>query len=108
MKKLLVYIPSIIFNIVELIMIYLIGLTIGILPQQIIILFLLFVLTRTLLKGQLHYKNWRKCFVWSVIVFSSFFLMAKSEMMIASIMTVFSGYILTQKSNIEIEKLENE
>lgn len=103
MKKILYYLPSIIFNFVELLIIYISGLCLKISAIQIIIIFMSFVLIRTILGGQLHYKAWYKCSTWSILVFMSFFLLAKVNIAISLALAIFSGMILTTKGNIKIE-----
>lgn len=103
MKKILYYLPSIIFNFVELLIIYIAGLCLRISTIQIVLIFMSFVLIRTILGGQLHYKDWYKCSIWSILVFMSFFLLAKVNITISLILVIFSGMILTTKGNIKIE-----
>lgn len=106
MKKILMYIPSIIFNIGELFIIYLFGIWLKVPTSQIVSIFLFFVLTRIILKGQLHYKDWYRCLIWSTLVFISFFIVAKVNILIAILIAIFSGYILTQQGNIDINQIE--
>ena len=107
MKKILYYIPSIVFNISELIIIYLFGIWLKVPTYQIVLIFLFFVTTRIILRKQLHYKDWYRCLIWSTLVFISFFIVAKASFIVAILMSIFSGYILTQNGDIDIDKIEN-
>lgn len=98
MKKILIYLPSIFFNICETVIIFLIGYLMNLKILEILIITCLFSIVRTIIGGALHYKQWQKCLVWSTLVFSSIFLVAKINMNIAICVTIFEAYILTRKS----------
>lgn len=100
MKKILLYLPSIIFNVVEVLVIALIGMLLDLPLKEMILIFILFALIRMSLGGAMHYKDWYKCMIWSALVFLSLFVVAKANLMICIIMTVFCAYILTGKGNI--------
>ena len=100
MKKILLYLPSIIFNVVEVLVIALIGMLLDLPLKEMILIFVLFALIRMSLGGAMHYKDWYKCMIWSALVFLSLFVVAKANLMICIIMTVFCAYILTGKGNI--------
>ena len=100
MKKIMYYLPSIIFNVAELSIIALIGMLLELSIKEMLIIFCLFVIIRMSLGDAIHYKDWYKCMIWSTLVFLSLFVLAKSGIILSIIMTVFCAYILTGKGNI--------
>ena len=100
MKKVLYYLPSIIFNLAESLVIILIGFWLNLSTKEILMILLLFSITRMRLGGAMHYKDWYKCLIWSTLVFLSLFVVAHTGMILSIIMTVFCAYILTGKGNI--------
>ena len=99
-EKILLYLPSIIFNIAEIVVIALIGTLLQLNMQTMIMIFVLFAIIRTSLGGAMHYKAWYKCLIWSALVFLSLFVLAKANIIICILMTIFSACILTKKGNI--------
>lgn len=107
MKKILLYIPSIIFNVVELIIIFSIGKCLNNSIIDMLFVFIAFEITRKISKNEMHYKDWKKCLIWSTLIFTSLFTLIKVNLTIAMIMSIFYGYILTKRADINIEALEN-
>ena len=101
MKKILYYLPSIIFNVIEILVIFLVGISLNTPFKDILLIFILFAIIRIQLGGALHYKNPLRCAIWSVIVFTSLFIVVKVGFEIALPIVIFSGYILTTKGNIQ-------
>lgn len=95
------FIYSMIFNIAETIVIILLGIIMGVKIEEIIMLFCMFVIARTSCYKPMHYKSPLLCMIWSTLIFASFFLLTKVNLFIAIIMTVFAGYIVTEKANIK-------
>lgn len=94
-------IPIIIFNLVEMLCVYLIGKFLQ-LPDNIsLIIMFLFVLVRMTLGKPLHYKNPYKCFVVTLTLFLSLFLLFHVSMPLSIVMTIFNAYIMTGKGNID-------
>jgi hypothetical protein len=100
MKKLKNYIPSIIFNFAEISVIFLVGRLLKLKLEEMLVIFLVFVMIRISLGGAMHYKSPYKCAIWSLLVFLSLFSLAKAGWIISIIMTVFCAFILTTKGNI--------
>lgn len=75
MKKILLYLPSVIFNVAEVSIIALIGTLLDLPINEMIVIFLLFAIMRMSLGGAMHYKDWYKCMVWSTLVFLSLFVL---------------------------------
>ena len=100
MKRIFEYLPSIIFNVAESLIIALVGTLIGLKINVIIIVTVLFAIIRMSFGSAMHYKDWYKCLVWSTLVFLSLFVIAKADLVICIIMTVFCAYILTTRGDI--------
>lgn len=100
MKKILLYLPSIIFNVVEVLVIALIGTLLELPIKEMVVIFITFAMVRMSLGNSLHYKDWYKCMMWSTLVFLSLFVIAKADFILCIIMTIFCAYILTGKGNI--------
>ena len=95
------FIYSTIFNVVETLIIILLGAVMRVKIEEIIILFCLFVISRTTCYKPMHYKSPILCMIWSSAIFASFFLLTKVNIFLAMTMTVFAGYIVTEKANLK-------
>ena len=100
MKKLLYYLPSIIFNMAETLVIILIGVLLKLNIKIIILIIITFSIFRMIFKKPLHYKDWYRCLIWSTLFFLSLFVVAKVDLMICIGLTIFEAMILTGKGNI--------
>lgn len=100
-NKILLYLPSVIFNFVEVGVIALIGMLLDLPIKEMAIIFILFAIMRMSLGGAMHYKDWYKCMIWSALVFLSLFVLAKANLFICILMTIFCAFILTGKGNIK-------
>lgn len=93
--------PIILFNLFEIICVYLLGMAIKIPKVMIIIIMLLFVLFRMFLGRPLHYKSPYRCFIMTLLVFLSMFIVFKINIYVSILFTIFDAFILTGKGNIE-------
>lgn len=100
MKKLIYYLPSVIFNLAEILIVILIGELLVLSFPKILTLILLFSITRIYLKQALHYKDWRLCLLMTTAFFLSLFVVAKCNFLVALLLTTFEALILTGKGNI--------
>lgn len=100
MKKFLYYLPSIIFNLLEVLVSILVGYLLKAKIEDMILIILLFNLIRNMSKQPIHYKNPILCFVWTVLFYTSLFLVSRLGLKIYLICTIFSAMILTNKGNI--------
>ena len=100
MRGIFYYLPSIIFNAVEFLVIILIGVLLEIKFIDIICIILLFGIIRMLTKSAIHYKDWRLCLLWSTLQMFSLFLVYKVGLIVSIIMTIFAAIILSGKGNI--------
>ncbi len=101
MKRIFYYLPSIIFNVAEFLVIFLIGVLLEIKAIDIIAIILLFGIIRMLTKSAIHYKDWRLCLLWSTLQMFSLFLVWKIDVFVGVLFIVFSAIILSGKGNIE-------
>ena len=101
MEKLKYYLPSIIFNVAEVLVIFLAGKLLGLRLEIMLIIFGIFVTVRITLGGALHYKSPYKCAVWSLLIFLSLFVLTNVGLVVSIIMAVFCAFVLTTKGNIQ-------
>lgn len=101
MDKIMLKIPSILFNIIEILVVILIGKLLKLSLEKMIIIMLLFVIVRTNLKGALHYKDWKRCFVMTTLFFLSLFTVAKVNFILGLLITIFEAAILTGTADIK-------
>ena len=100
MKRIFYYLPSIIFNAVEFLVIILIGVLLEIQFIDIMCIILLFGIIRMLTKSTIHYKNWKLCLLWSTLQMFSLFLTYKVGIIVSILMITFTAIILSGKGNI--------
>lgn len=93
-------ISSVIFNITETILIFLIGRMLRLPTNNIIIVMLCFMISRGFFGKSLHFKTWYRCLVWSLLILLSLFLVLKIDLKVSILFTIFSAFIMTGKSNI--------
>lgn len=91
---------SLFFNIIETIIIFMVGLIFNISYNEIIVLMLTFFFTRLLCGKPKHYATWYRCLVWSLLVFTSLFAITDLHIIVVLLLTVFTGYIATGRADI--------
>jgi hypothetical protein len=91
---------SLIFNIAETILIFLVGKLLNLPANYIIIIMLCFMISRGFFGKALHFKTWYRCLIWSCLILLSLFLILKVDLVISILFTIFSAFIMTGKSNI--------
>lgn len=94
-------IPSILFNIFETIMLVVFGLLFKISYRDMVIVFLSFEISRFYFKMPKHYKEWQKCLIWTLIIFVSTFVVARVDITVGVMCSVFIAYILSGKADIK-------
>lgn len=94
-------IPSIIFNLVETLL--LIGcaylLKIGLVNT--LLVFLTFQISRFYFKMPKHYKAWQQCLIWTLLIFVSLFVVARVDIIVGILNTIFSAYVLSGKADMK-------
>ena len=48
-----------------------------------------------------HYKEWQKCLIWTLIIFVSTFVVARVDITVGVMCSVFIAYILSGKADIK-------
>lgn len=93
-------ISTVIFNAAETALIVLSGIVLGLPLNNIALVMLSFMVSRCFFGKTLHFKNWYRCLVWSLLILFSLFIILKIDIKISILFTVFSAFIMTGKSNI--------
>lgn len=88
------------FNIIETIIIFMIGLIFKVNISLIIVLMLIYFFTRLLFGGPKHYATWQRCFLWSTLVFTSLYALSSLDLLAIVLFTIFTGFISTGKADI--------
>lgn len=100
MDKIKKYLPSIIFNLAEVLVIILAGKLLELKLEIILLIISCFVMVRINLGGAMHYKSPYKCAIWSLLVFLSLFVLTNVGIGVSIIMSIFCAFILTTKGDI--------
>lgn len=95
------YLPSIVFNVAEVLIIYLIGLALSIEPSYCIFIMLTWTIARLLIGKPKHYKAWQKCLIWTTLLFLSLFVVARTELLLSIIMSAFCALIMSGRADIK-------
>lgn len=101
MEKYKYFLSSLIFNIAETILIFLIGRLLDLPIKEILIVMLGFMISRGCFGNALHFKDWYRCLIWSALILLSLFLILKVDLIVSILFTIFSAFIMTGKSNIK-------
>jgi len=94
-------IKSLVFNIAETLLIFLIGRLLCLPINDIITIMITFMISRACFGQPLHFKTWYRCLVWSLLVLLSLFLILKVDLTISILFAIFSALIMTGKGNVE-------
>lgn len=100
MEKIRRLLPTLIFNIVETLIIFLCGLCLNLEINHILLVMLTFMISRGLFGNALHFKTWYRCLIWSTLILLSLFVLLKVDLVISILFAIFSAFIMTGKSNI--------
>lgn len=92
--------PSLIFNIIETLLLIAFAYLLKIGTINTCIVFFTFQISRFHFKMPKHYKDWKKCLVWTLIIFVSLFIVARVDIIIGVLNTIFAAYILSGRANI--------
>lgn len=91
---------SLIFNIAETIIIFMIGKIFNVDINLRIVLMLMFFFTRLLCGRPKHFANWQRCLLWSTLVFTSVYALTDLHIIVNILLTIFTGYISTGRADI--------
>lgn len=90
-----------IFNIAETVLIFLMGKLLALPMNHIIAVMLVFMISRGFCGNVIHFKDWYRCLVWSLLVLLSLFVLLKVDFLISTLFAIFSAFIMTGKSNLK-------
>ena len=99
------YLPNIMFNIAEIGAIVGVGILFKVPIPYIISIFVCFILNRLIFRKSMHYKDWYLCFIWSTLLFISFFLLSKIDIHLASISTCLFIFFTNKVDIKDLNKL---
>lgn len=94
-------VPSIIFNVFETLMLILCAYLLELTIVEILLTFLTFEISRFYFKLPKHYKKWQQCLIWTLLIFTSLFVVARVDITVGILTTIFSAYILSGKADIK-------
>ena len=94
------FIKVLLFNLLEIISVFIIGMGLKVNKENIIIIVLLFPIARFIFKKPMHYKSPYLCFIVTMAIFVSLFLLLNVDFIVSLVITLFSGFILTDNANI--------
>lgn len=92
-------IKSRLFNIFELTLIIAIGLLMNISIQQIVFLFVIFIVVRKNCQKPMHYKSPWLCLLWTTLIFISFYILTYVNPVIAILGSGFAALVATGKAD---------
>lgn len=93
--------PSLIFNLLETLMLVLIAWLLKVGLVNTLLIFLTFEISRAYFKMPKHYKQWQKCLCWTLIIFSSLFVVSRVDITVGIMCAIFTAYILSGKSDVK-------
>lgn len=100
MEKVKKLLPTLIFNIAETIIIFLVGVALQLDIKLVILIMLTFMISRGFFGKALHFKTWYRCLIWSTLIMLSLFVLLRVDLVISIMFAIFSAFIMTGKSNI--------
>lgn len=104
MRRFIIYIPSILFNLLEIAILFLTGYYIVGLPAlHIIIPLVVFTVCRTATHSAKHYKSPILCAIWSGTVFTTIFYVTKIDFSMGMLLTIIAA--LTQTGLLDVREL---
>lgn len=93
-------IRSLIFNIIETLVIFFCGRILGITSEFIIFIMFLFFITRMCCGNAKHYNKWYRCMLWSLLVFLSLYSLSDLNIILILLLTIFTAFISSGKADI--------
>lgn len=95
------FIKVLIFNIIETVIIFLLGNIFNVDISKRIMFMVLFFLTRMIIGEPKHYNKAYRCALWSFLVFISLYLLSFLNTFSIILLTIFTGFISTGKADIK-------
>ena len=91
---------SLIFNLAETALIYMIGRLLNVHTNTIIIIMGVFFISRLVYGKPKHYNKWYRCCIWSCLVFTSLFVLSKIDFPAIILFTGFTALITSGRADI--------
>ena len=101
MNRIKIIASSLIFNIAETCLIFLVGILLELPTNEILIIMITFMISRGCFGSALHFKTWYRCLVWSLLILLSLFVLLKVDLIVSILFAIFSAFIMTGKSDIK-------
>lgn len=98
--KVINFLKVLLFNIIETIIIFLLGNIFNVDVNIRIMLMVIFFITRMIIGEPKHYKKAYKCALWSSLVFLSLYSLSNLDIYAIIILTIFTGFISTGRADI--------
>lgn len=92
--------PSLIFNVVETLILITFAYLLKIGITNTFIIFFVFQISRFHFKMPKHYKDWQKCLIWTMLIFTSLFVVARVDIIVGVLNTIFAAYILSGRADV--------
>lgn len=94
------FIGSLMFNIMETIIIFFSGRLLDVSSNYIILVMIGFFFIRMLCGNAKHYNKWYRCMLWSLLVFLSLYSLSDLNIFVVIILTAFTAYVTSGKADI--------
>lgn len=92
---------SILFNLGEMLAIFLTGYWLLAAWELPLYVMLTFTVARLGIGKAKHYRQWQLCLVWSYVVFLSLFVVASADIIISALLAVFTAFLLSDRNKIK-------
>ena len=94
------FIFGLIFNIAETVLIFMIGKMLQLQTSYIILIMLVFFVSRLIYGEPKHYNKWYRCCIWSSLVFTSLFVLTNLDLLAIILFTTFTALISSGKADV--------
>ena len=95
------FIKVLCFNLLETVIIFLLGKIFNVAIGLRIVLMVLFFLTRMIIGKPKHYNKAYRCMIWSLLVFLSLYAISSLDLFVIILLTIFTAFISTGKADIK-------
>ena len=89
------------FNLFETLMLILIAYLLKVCVINTLLIFLTFQISRAFIKMPKHYKDWQRCLCWTLVIFGGLFVVARVDISVGIMCSIFTAYILSGKADIK-------
>lgn len=100
-KDVFTFIRVLCFNLLETVIIFLLGKIFNVAISLRIVLMVLFFLTRMIIGKPKHYNKAYRCMIWSALVFLSLYALSSLDFIVIILLTIFTAFISTGKADIQ-------